>query len=91
MVRGGVAYLRRKIAVSQISEGTIAHELGHNLSLRHTDCGDPAGIDPTFPHDSGRIGVWGYDPRDGGSLVAPDVVDFMTYCDPDWVSDYYFS
>ena len=94
----GVAYLganprpgRGKISVSRLSVGTIAHELGHNLNLRHTDCGDPAGIDLTFPYDNARTGVWGYDPRDGGSLVPPDRADFMSYCDPVWVSDYYFT
>ena len=35
--------------------------------------------------------MWGWDPRDGGSLVPPDRADFMSYCDPRWVSDYYFS
>ncbi|WP_420461974.1 leucine-rich repeat domain-containing protein [Candidatus Palauibacter sp.] len=94
----GVAYFganpnpnRGKISVSRLNVGTIAHELGHNLNLRHTDCGDPAGIDLTFPYDNARTGVWGYDPRDGGSLVPPDRADLMSYCDPAWVSDYYFT
>ncbi|MYD15282.1 MAG: hypothetical protein F4107_03515 [Gemmatimonadetes bacterium] len=95
---GGVAYLggnpnpvRGKISMSRLSAETIAHELGHNLNLRHTDCGNPAGIDLTFPYFNARTGVWGYDPRDGGSLVPPDRADFMSYCDPTWVSDYYFT
>ncbi|WP_420636039.1 leucine-rich repeat domain-containing protein [Candidatus Palauibacter sp.] len=94
----GVAYLgaipnpnRSKISVSLLSESTIAHELGHNLNLSHADCGDPAGVDLTFPYDNARTGVWGYDPRDGGSLVPPDLADHMSYCDPAWVSDYYFT
>ena len=94
----GVAYLgahpnpvRGKISVSQVDEGTMAHELGHNLNLSHADCGSPAGVDPTFPYPSGQIGVWGYDPRDGGSLVPPDSDDLMSYCPDEWVSDYYFS
>ncbi len=97
---GGVAYLpfgpdsllwRGKTSVSNLNPETIAHELGHNLSLRHADCGDPAGADPSFPHDNARSGVWGWDPRDGGSLVPPERADFMSYCDPTWVSDYYFT
>jgi hypothetical protein len=94
----GVAYLgaipnpnRSKISVSLLNVGTIAHELGHNLNLSHTDCGNPAGIDLTFPYDNARTGVWGYDPRDGGSLVPPNWADFMSYCDPAWVSDYFFT
>ena len=95
---GGVAYFganpvrgRGKVSVSRLDVGTIAHELGHNLNLRHTDCGNPAGIDPTFPYPSAQVGVWGYDPRDGGSMVSPNRVDLMSYCDPVWVSDYYFT
>ncbi|MCY4572452.1 MAG: Ig-like domain-containing protein [Gemmatimonadetes bacterium] len=94
----GVAYFganprpgRGKISASRLSVGTIAHELGHNLNLRHTDCGNPAGVDPTFPYPGARTGVWGYDPRDGGSLVPSSWADFMSYCDPAWVSDYYFT
>ncbi len=94
----GVAYLgahpnpnRGKISVSLLSAGTIAHELGHNLNLRHADCGDPALLDQTFPYDNARTGVWGYDPRDGGSLMPPDLADLMSYCDPAWVSDYFFT
>ncbi len=97
---GGVAWLpfftdslayRGKTAVSQLSAETVAHELGHNMSLSHADCGDPAGADPSFPHENARSGVWGWDPRGDGSLVPPDRADFMSYCDPTWVSDYYFS
>jgi len=100
---GGIAWLpffpdslayRGKTAVSQINAETFAHELGHNMSLRHAACrGDEGGPDPSFPHEGGQIGVWGWDPRDGGSLVDPTSIvrDFMSYCDPTWVSDYYFA
>ena len=83
-----------KTAVSLIDGDTFAHELGHNMSLLHTDCaGNEANSDPSYPYEGGRIGSWGWDPRDGGSLVDPrsDVRDLMTYCDPVWVSDYYFA
>ena len=85
---GGVAYLGGKVSFSGPSAGTIAHELGHNFSLPHAPCGTVG--DPTFPHKSGRIGVWGYDPRDGGSLVPPDNPELMSYCYPRWISDYFF-
>ena len=94
----GVAYfgdnsnpVRGKISVSNLDAVTIAHELGHNLNLRHSDCGGPADVDPTFPYTNARTGVWGYDPRDGGSLVPPNRADFMSNCQPRWVSDYYFT
>ena len=96
---GGVAWLgnnrtpgRGKVSMSRLSVGTIAHELGHNLNLRHAACrGDEGNPDRTFPYDQGVTGAWGYDPRDGGSLVPPDRSDFMSYCEPVWVSDYYFT
>ncbi len=95
----GIAYLpfstgrrayRGKTSVSVLDAEVIAHELGHNMSLLHADCGDPRAVDPMFPYLSGRTGVWGYDPRDGGSLVPPDRADLMSYCDPAWISDYFF-
>ena len=82
-----------KVAISQLNAETFAHELGHNLSLFHVLCqGDEGGPDLSYPYDGGRVGVWGWDSRDGGSLVDPTTrLDFMTYCDPTWVSDYYFT
>ena len=87
----GVAWIGGKTSVSQLSESTIAHELGHNFNLRHADCGNATGPDPTFPWPNAAIGAWGYDPRDGGSLVPPDWADLMSYCPPEWISDYYFT
>ena len=95
----GIAYLpfgpdstlyRGKTSVSVLSAETIAHELGHNLSLSHADCGDPAGADLSFPYDNARTGVWGYDTRTE-ELVPPNLADIMSYCDPTWISDYYFT
>ena len=82
-----------KAAASRLDAETFAHELGHNMSLFHALCsGDEGGPDVSYPYEGGRIGVWGWDSRDGGSLVDPTTaVDFMTYCDPTWVSDYYFT
>ncbi len=81
-----------KISMTLIDEWAMAHELGHNLNLSHAECdGTEADADPTFPYEDGSIGVWGHDPRDGGSLVPPDADDLMSYCPNHWVSDYYFS
>ena len=81
-----------KAAASRLDAETFAHELGHNLSLFHVLCsGNEGGPDLSYPYEDGESGVWGYDPRDGGSLVPPDRPDFMSYCDPTWVSDYYFT
>ena len=79
------------VSIGVRSPGTLAHEVGHNLSLRHAPCGDPDGVDPDFPYPDGSIGVWGYDFRNG-SLVPPDrSKDIMTYCDTlPWLSDYFY-
>lgn len=69
--------------------GTMAHELGHAHGLPHAPCGNVAGPDSNFPYYGGKIGVWGWDERDG-TLVDPDTRDFMSYCNPSWISDYNF-
>ena len=70
----------------------LAHELGHNFSLRHAPCGSAGGPDPSYPYPDGSIGVWGYDFRDGGSLVPPSRPDLMSYCRrAQWISDYGFT
>ena len=69
----------------------IAHELGHNMSLAHAPCGGADGPDPAFPESDGAIGAWGYDFRDGGSLVPPRYRDVMGYCGPAWIGDYHFT
>ena len=61
------------------------------MSLPHAPCGDAPGVDPAYPYADASTGVWGYDFRDGGSLVSPSRYrDLMSYCDPEWVSDYNF-
>ena len=79
------------VSIGVARSTTLAHEVGHNLSLRHAPCGDPSGVDPAFPYPDGGIGVWGYDFRNG-SMVPPDRgKDIMTYCRTlPWLSDYYF-
>lgn len=67
---------------------TLAHELGHSLSLRHAPCGDAAGPDPYYPFSDGRTGTYGVD-LEKGMLFPPVYSDIMTYCSPDqWVSAY---
>ena len=85
---GGVAHLPGWISSSQPRAFIIAHELGHNMSLRHAPCGVSAS--PAFPYPDGSIGVWGYD-FEGGGLVSPSTPDVMSYCGPRWISDYHFT
>ena len=88
---GGVAYRPGRSSFSQPWPDIIAHELGHNLSLRHAPCGGAGGPDPSYPYPDGSIGAWGYDFNDGGRLVDPRTNELMSYCGPDWISDYYFT
>ena len=70
----------------------LAHELGHNLGLRHAPCGtNVSGLDPWFPHRGGRIGAWGYDPE-RRALLDPKAYDLMSYCwGNHWISDYFYN
>jgi hypothetical protein len=75
----------------QFTYYTFVHEIGHLQGLKHVFCaaGDAANTDPTYPHDDGVIGVWGFGIRDF-ELHNPTVSrDYMTYCyDESWVSDW---
>ena len=88
----GIAYRESKVSVSRLDGHTIAHEFGHNFSLRHAPCGSPLGVDGHYPHSGGKIGAWGYDFRHGGLLDPEAFTDLMTYCRAqDWISDYSFA
>lgn len=67
---------------------SAAHEIGHNLGRRHAPCGNPSGVDPHFPYPNASIGVFGVDTTDE-TLLDPNLThDVMSYCGPEWVSDY---
>lgn len=76
---------------SERSHGTMAQEIAHAMGRAHAPCGEPAAIDKKFPHPGATIGVWGWDVIER-ELIDPDqrVFDFMSYCNPVWVSDYTF-
>ncbi len=74
---------------SVLDSETIAHEFGHNRALYHAPACGAGGPDRYYPFE-GNIGAWGYDFHTG-ELVPPDRWDFMSYCEPTWVSDYQFT
>lgn len=82
-----MAHLAGRSSFSQPSLGIIAHELGHNLNLRHAPCGGAAGPDPEYPYPDGSIGTWGYD-FGSDSPVHPSTSELMSYCGPSWISDF---
>jgi hypothetical protein len=86
-----------------IDVGTIVHEIGHNHGRPHAPCGGVSGTDPDYPQGSdyleAGIGVQGFDivteqlynpfPTDPpASRYDLPVKDVMSYCWPNWWSDY---
>ncbi|MBL4685514.1 MAG: hypothetical protein JKY37_13045, partial [Nannocystaceae bacterium] len=68
---------------------TFVHEVGHTQGRRHVFCsGGEAGIDSAYPHEGGRIGVWGFGIHDFILRTPTGARDYMTYCSNEWVSDY---
>ena len=87
---GGRGFIGGRTSISSLDSTTVAHELGHNMSLRHAPCGGAPGPDPAFPARGGTIGAWGFNSSDS-SLVGPHFPDLMSYCRPRWISDYSFT
>ena len=85
----GIATTSGFVSAGRLDAETMAHELGHNMSLRHAPCGFLFDADPAFPQPDGTIGAWGYDAR-SGDMVPPSTPDLMSYCGPAWISAYNF-
>ena len=86
----GRGFIGGRTSFALVGPITVAHELGHNMNLRHAPCGGAGGPDPAFPTRDGTIGVWGFNSADS-SLVDPEASDLMSYCGPKWISDFSFS
>ena len=70
---GGYGYFDgRHVSVGATSASLYAHELGHNMTLRHAPCGGAGSPDPGYPYEGGSTGRWGYD-FVRGALVEPGV------------------
>ena len=87
---GGIATGGGFTSISSLEDKVIAHELGHNFNLGHAPCGNAVDPDPHFPYTDGSIGAWGYDLLNQ-QLVDPATPDIMSYCEPPWISDFYFT
>ena len=92
-VTGGVAGLAssKLVSFSVPAATTIAHELGHNMSLNHPPGCGARSLDRAYPYANGRTGAWGFE-FETQSLVPPSAVDLMSYCaGHEWISDYHFN
>lgn len=67
------------------SSETFVHEVGHSQGRRHVACDGEGGPDPTYPHDGGDVGEWGFGVIDFGLRHPTFYKDYMTYCHPTWV------
>jgi len=76
---------------SERQHGTLAQELAHAMGRMHAPCGGPTGIDRNYPYADASIGTWGWDVIEKKLVDPEDRVDFMSYCNPVWVSDYTFA
>jgi hypothetical protein len=88
-----VAIGTRYLGGSEVGIETFVHELGHTQGREHIACPDAAaaGPDISYPHDEGKIGVWGFGVRDFQVRNASSHYDYMSYCSPTWVSDWQWS
>lgn len=85
----GIGYIGQEAATGRDdSLDTVAHELGHNMGRNHAPCGGAAGADPNYPYAGARTGSWGFDSQTGRLVNPAQVFDLMSYCQPEWVSDY---
>jgi hypothetical protein len=88
----GIGYIGYPVAVGWDYDFSapvvMAHELGHNFGLWHAPCNVDDYVDLNYPYPDGKIGTWGYD-LVNRELKDPDLYhDLMSYCGPQWVSDY---
>jgi hypothetical protein len=69
--------------------GTFVHEMGHAHGRLHAPC-DVTRYDANYPDPDGLTAGWGYSVV-SSTFYNPEHADFMSYCEPAWVSAYTFS
>lgn len=86
----GLGYVGYPVAMGLdvCGAATAAHEWGHNFGRRHAPCGDPSNPDPAYPYLNASIGVFGLDLARGEIREPWEYYDLMSYCTPEWISDY---
>jgi hypothetical protein len=86
--QNGTAAAGMGIGYIDVAAGTFVHELGHIYRRPHAPCGGAAGTDESYPYAEAALGSWGYDIKTKELYDPAETVDFMSYCSPDWISDY---
>jgi hypothetical protein len=78
------------LGATEVGIDTFVHEIGHTQGRKHVKCPAAAALnaDSSYPHEDGTIGTWGFGVRDFTVRHAADHYDYMSYCNPTWVSDY---
>ncbi|HWB80553.1 MAG TPA: hypothetical protein VG755_36565 [Nannocystaceae bacterium] len=88
-----VAIGTRYLSNDEVGIETFVHEIGHTQGREHVACpgAQAAGPDITYPYEGGSIGVWGFGVRDFEIRNPSNHKDYMSYCNPTWVSDWQWS
>lgn len=88
----GLGWIGQRVSLGLdvgVETGNAAgHEIGHNFGRQHAPCGNPNSVDPHYPYPNATIGVYGLDTADDVLLDPSGHYDMMSYCGPEWVSDY---
>lgn len=88
----GMGYLGLPVAMGwdrlPSASAIAAHEWGHNWDRLHAPGCGAGNPDASFPYADGRIGTVGLDVGAKALRLPTTHYDFMSYCRPDWISDY---
>ena len=73
-------------------EDTAIHEVGHAHGLTHAPCGGAGAPDPNFPYPGGLASASGATTRSRRRWsTRANTNDMMGYCEPKWISDFFYS
>lgn len=74
----------------QQDSDTFSHELGHNFSIGHINCGGPEGVENDFPYDPNQLGSVGVGLDNNIVFNPTNTTDLMSYCHPRHISDWVY-
>jgi hypothetical protein len=87
----GIGYVGDPAAIGRDdSLGTALHEIGHNMGREHAPCG-VQDFDSQYPYPNAKLGSWGYDWKTKKLIDPEKHYDLMSYCQPEWISDYNYN